>query len=195
MLGILRSRRFMVGPPNQEGLNVFDHNSSGSTACPIWLPATGERVTSLLLAGAVCSIVPDLDVVGFRFGISYGDILGHRGFTHSLLFAVILAALLMFTLFRNRAGKTWVILLFLFLSTLSHPLLDMLTTGGLGVALFAPFIDERYFFPWRPIEVSPLTVGKFFSDWGGRVIISELKWVWLPSAVAFTIGQVIRRYR
>jgi len=150
---------------------------------------------ALLLAGAVCSIVPDLDVVGFRFGISYGDILGHCGFTHSLLFAVILAALLMFTLFRNRAGKTWVILLFLFLSTLSHPLLDMLTNGGLGVTLFAPFIDERYFFPWRPIEVSPLTVGKFFSDWGGRVIISELKWVWLPSAVAFTIGQVIRRYR
>jgi inner membrane protein len=149
----------------------------------------------LLLAGAVCSIVPDLDVVGFRFGIRYGDMLGHRGFTHSLLFAVILAALLMFTLFRNRAGKTWVILLFLFLSTLSHPLLDMLTNGGLGVALFAPFSDERYFFPWRPIEVSPLTVGKFFSDWGARVIISELKWVWLPSAVVFTIGQVIRRYR
>src|SRR5881398_1755630 len=71
---------------------------------------------ALLLAGAVCSIIPDLDVVGFRFGISYGDILGHCGFTHSLLFAVILAALLMFTLFRNRAGKTWVILLFLFLS-------------------------------------------------------------------------------
>ena len=90
---------------------------------------------ALLLAGAVCSIVPDLDVVGFRFGISYGDMLGHRGFTHSLLFAVILAALLMFfTLFRNREGKTWVILLFLFLSTLSHPLLDMLTNGGLGVA-------------------------------------------------------------
>jgi len=149
---------------------------------------------ALLLAGAVCSIVPDLDVVGFRFGISYGDMLGHRGFTHSLLFAVILAALLMFTLFRNRAGKTWVILLFLFLSTLSHPLLDMLTNGGLGVALFAPFIYERYFFPWRPIEVSPLTVGEFFSDWGARVIISELKWVWLPSAVAFTIGQVLRRY-
>ena len=149
---------------------------------------------ALLLAGAVCSIVPDLDVVGFSFGIRYGDILGHRGFTHSLLFAVILAALLMFTLFRNRVGKTWVILLFLFLSTLSHPLLDMLTNGGLGVALFALFIDERYFFPWRPIEVSPLTVGEFFSDWGARVIISELKWVWLPSAVTFTIGLVIRRY-
>src|SRR5437016_6138642 len=35
---------------------------------------------ALLLADAVCSIVPDLDVVGFSFGIRYGDILGHRGF-------------------------------------------------------------------------------------------------------------------
>src|SRR5438094_868741 len=115
---------------------------------------------ALLLAGAVCSIIPDLDVVGFRFGISYGDILGHCGFTHSLLFAVILAALLMFTLFRNRAGKTWVILLFLFLSTLSHPLLDMLTNGGLGVALFAPFIDERYFFPWKAHRGIPANHGQ-----------------------------------
>ena len=43
--------------------------------------------------GAVCSILPDIDVVGFRFGIRYGDFWGHRGFTHSLLFASILATL------------------------------------------------------------------------------------------------------
>src|SRR5437899_10608542 len=103
-----------------------------------------------------------MDVVGFRFVIRYGDMLGHRGFTHSLLFAVILAALLMFTLFRNRAGKTWVILLFLFLSTLSHPLLDMLTNGGLGVALFAQFNDKRYLFPWCNLELSQLTVVVLF---------------------------------
>jgi hypothetical protein len=41
------------------------------------------------LAGAICSVVPDLDVVGFRFGIRYGDFWGHRGFTHSLLFAAL----------------------------------------------------------------------------------------------------------
>ena len=38
------------------------------------------------LIGAACSVIPDLDVVGFRFGIRYGDFLGHRGFTHSLVF-------------------------------------------------------------------------------------------------------------
>ena len=42
----------------------------------------------MLWMGAICTIVPDFDVIGFAFGVSYGDVLGHRGFTHSLLFAV-----------------------------------------------------------------------------------------------------------
>jgi len=44
------------------------------------------------MAGAVCSVLPDLDVVGFRFGIRYGDFSRHRGFLPSLLFAALLAA-------------------------------------------------------------------------------------------------------
>lgn len=35
----------------------------------------------ILVAGAVCSVVPDFDVIGFDFGIRYGDFWGHRGFT------------------------------------------------------------------------------------------------------------------
>jgi inner membrane protein len=154
-----------------------------------------ETTTStLILAGAVCSIIPDLDVLGFGFGIRYNDMLGHRGLTHSIMFAVALSALLSFTLFRNTQSSHWVIFLFLFLSTLSHPLLDMLTNGGLGVALLAPFSNKRYFFPWRPIEVSPIGIGTFLSEWGVRVILTELKWVWLPSGIMFTVGQIARRY-
>lgn len=148
----------------------------------------------LVVAGAICSMIPDLDVIGFKFGIRYNDMLGHRGFTHSIIFAAALAALLSFTLFRNGELNLWLIFLFLFLSTLSHPLLDMLTNGGLGIALFAPFSNARFFFPWRPIEVSPIGIGSFFSEWGIRVILSELKWVWLPSAIVFAFGYLIRRY-
>jgi inner membrane protein len=73
--------------------------------------------------------------------------LGHRGFTHSFPFAALLAALFTFTFFRNNESGFWVIFIFfLFFSTLSHTLLDMLTNGGLGMALFAPFSNERYFF-------------------------------------------------
>lgn len=33
-----------------------------------------------------------------------------------------------------------------------------LTDGGLGVAFFSPFDNKRYFLPWRPIRVSPISV-------------------------------------
>jgi inner membrane protein len=52
-------------------------------------PGTPKRVW---VAGALCSVIPDLDVIGFRFGIRYGDFWGHRGFTHSLLFSALLAS-------------------------------------------------------------------------------------------------------
>lgn len=161
-------------------------------ALSVFLPQ-GAASPALLFAGAACSVIPDLDVIGFSFGIRYSEMLGHRGLTHSIMFAAALGALLSFTLFRHSQGGSWIIFLFLFLSTLSHTLLDMLTNGGLGVALFAPFSNERYFFPWRPIEVSPIGVSNFFSEWGLRVIFSELRWVWLPSAVVSALGYVARR--
>ena len=37
--------------------------------------------------------LPDFDVVAFKLGIAYHDAFGHRGFSHSLLFAAILGAL------------------------------------------------------------------------------------------------------
>jgi inner membrane protein len=82
---------------------------------------------------------------------------------------------------------------FLFLSTLSHGLLDALTSGGLGVAFFAPFEDRRYFFPWRPIRVSQISVCRFFSATGVRVLCSELQWVWLPAAVVAGLLTLLRR--
>ena len=73
--------------------------------------------------------------------------------------------------------------------------MDTLTNGGLGVALFAPFSNERYFFPWTPIVVSPFGVGNFLSERGVRVILSELKWVWLPYAADSVVGYAVRRFR
>ena len=48
----------------------------------------------LAIVLAILPILPDLDVIGFSLGIDYGHPLGHRGFTHSLLFALLLAAIL-----------------------------------------------------------------------------------------------------
>ena len=129
--------------------------------------ATPARVT---VAAVVATILPDLDTIGFAYGIPYGSPYGHRGFTHSIAFAVAGAALL--TLATRRDGRTFALL---FLCALSHPLLDAFTNGGRGVALFWPFSDHRYFAPWRPIEVSP--IGRLSLS----VLWSEAKWVWLPA--------------
>lgn len=151
--------------------------------------------SSLLIGAALCSVIPDLDVVGFEFGIKYSDMLGHRGFTHSIFFAALLAAVITYTWFQNSQGSGLIAFLFLFLSTLSHPVLDALTNGGLGVGFFAPFSNRRYFFAYRPIEVSPIGLGGFFSHRGFKVILSELKWVWLPSAIFFGLGHLFKPVR
>ena len=146
--------------------------------------------------GAVSSMVPDVDVIGFGLGIRHGDSLGHRGFTHSLCFAAVWAALVTLLLFFQAADRRrWpAIWSFLFLATASHGLLDALTDGGLGVAFFAPFSNARFFFPWNPIAVSPIGAG-FFSARGLAVLRSEALWIWLPSLLVFTAGIVWHRRR
>jgi inner membrane protein len=149
-----------------------------------------------LAAGALCSALPDADVIGFTFGVRYADPLGHRGLTHSLAFAGMLAALVL-PAARSRGeapspSRLWT---YLFLATASHGLLDAMTDGGLGIALLAPFDQTRYFFPFRPIEVSPIGLRRFLSGRGLTVLASELLWVWLPSAAVAGTALALRGRR
>lgn len=118
------------------------------------------------VAFATFSLVPDLDVIAFKFGIPYAAPFGHRGATHSIAFALLMG-LAAYALTRSK--KTTLALAFV---VLTHPLLDMLTDGGLGVALFWPITAERYFFPWTPLPVAPLGTG-MLSVRGLRVILIE----------------------
>ena len=132
--------------------------------------------------GMLCAVIPDFDVIGLKLGIAYDSPFGHRGFSHSLLFAALLAGSFSIALRTVvNAVPGWRVFLFLFLCTASHGLLDALTNGGYGIAFFAPFTDNRYFFPWRPIQVSPLSITRFLSGQAWPVLISELQWVILPS--------------
>lgn len=135
------------------------------------------------LLSAVCSIAPDIDALAFKLGIPYEHWLGHRGFTHSLSFAALIASLAF--LFMRRAepfgGKRSFLWVLFFSSAVLHDLLDALTNGGLGVAFFSPFDTTRYFLPWHPIEVSPLSIKRFFSPRGSTVLLSEFSRVVLPS--------------
>jgi inner membrane protein len=147
------------------------------------------------MAGVACSVIPDLDVIGFRFGIRYGDFWGHRGFTHSLLFAASLATAVAFIGFRRGLPSLGRVPLwsYLFLATASHGFLDAMTDGGLGVAFFSPFDNRRYFLPWTPIRVSPIGLGRLFSHRSLEVLQTELLWIWLPAAVLAIAAWVVRR--
>lgn len=135
----------------------------------------------MLLFGVICAVLPDADVIGFRFGIRYADLLGHRGFSHSLLFAVIMGLVGAFLAPRLRGGRVMGFGVGFF-AVASHILLDAMTSGGLGVAAFWPFDSARHFCEWRPIRVSPFGLRALLSERGLAVFYSELRWVWLPCA-------------
>ena len=52
------------------------------------------------------------------------------------------------------------------MSCASHALLDAMTNGGLGVAVYWPFSLKRIFLPFKPIQVSPIGISNFFTEWG-----------------------------
>ena len=99
----------------------------------------------LLSAAMIASVLPDADVVGLIFAVPYEHMLGHRGFSHSIAFALIIGLFGIFFARKLNANRT-VAFFLLFLSTVSHGALDALTNGGLGVAFFSPFNNARFFF-------------------------------------------------
>lgn len=127
------------------------------------------------------AVLPDLDVIGFVFRVPYGSPWGHRGASHSLVAALVWATVSVALAKRLRAPR-WTVFAATLVSTTSHTLLDAFTNGGKGVALFWPWSTERFFFPFRPIQVSPIGA-RFFSERGLQVVGSEFCWVGLPSLV------------
>jgi len=56
----------------------------GKTLNPAW-PSTRFWVLTVL-----CCVLPDVDVLGLVMGIPYDHLLGHRGITHSVVFAIMI---------------------------------------------------------------------------------------------------------
>ncbi|WP_308990708.1 metal-dependent hydrolase [Mariniflexile litorale] len=172
--------------------SIFGHSVVGFTLTKL---IDTKHTKRLLLVAIFSTILPDFDVVSFQLGIPYLHLLGHRGFTHSLLFALLWAFVIMFTLGKQRKLIWFLVILF---STLSHGILDAMTSGGKGVGFFIPFDNNRFFFPFREIRVSPIGIEKFFSERGIQVLLSEFKYVIIPCfiilGVRFLIFKLKDRY-
>ena len=169
--------------------SVISHPAAVLAAVP-WFGAENIGRRALLLA-AIGSVLPDVDVVGFRLGIPYDSPLGHRGLTHSLFFAAALSGGLALAVPSRRAT----VFLFLFLCAASHGFLDAMTDGGQGVAFLAPFDDTRFHFPFRPIRVSPVGIRQFFGPRGVAILETEILWIWIPALALFGLGGLVTRFR
>ena len=173
--------------------SAFAHAAAGAALWPLFRTRSAPRFTWAI--GAVLATLPDLDVIGFRYGIAYNAPLGHRGLTHSLFVALMWGAIAAWM-----CARTWTepraqlqLAGYLVLALASHGILDAMTTGGLGVAFFAPVDNTRYFFPWRPIAVSPIGIRPFFTARGVAVLANEARWVGLPCVLLAGLGAWARR--
>ncbi len=175
--------------------SVFGHAISAMAIGSLFRNRTQKL--KFFFLGILCSIFPDADVIGFSFGIDYGSFWGHRGFTHSILFGVLfgifVTSIFYSTYLKSRKG--FFLASYFSLCTISHGILDAMTTGGRGIAFFSPFDNERYFLPWRMIKVSPIGIENFFGKWGIQVLQSEMIYIGIPSLVVMVIWYLFYRQK
>jgi inner membrane protein len=132
--------------------------------------------------------IPDIDV--FSPAV-YGTVLGHRGITHSLAFALALGVVAASITWRHLRMRWWVLVGLFFAIIASHGLLDALTWGGEGIPFFSP-LKGRYG-NWGPIPLSDIAFYFLPDPWHSRAIRSEMLWVWLPTAVSVMLVMAYRR--
>jgi inner membrane protein len=128
-----------------------------------------------MIAFAALSMLADADVIAFRLGIPYSAPFGHRGATHSVMFALFAGCAFAALSSRGKDGRFWSLAFVATVVAVSHPLLDALTDGGLGVALLWPFSNARFFAAWRPIPVAPIGA-RMLSSYGLHVLLIETLW-------------------
>ena len=155
--------------------------------------AVGPPVsTRLAVAGMACAILPDADLISRWFDIPHTADLGHRGATHTILFALLMGALGAGGAASFRTSRAWAAG-FLFLATLSHPLADMLTDGGKGIMLFWPLSDKRFRWLVHPVDVSPIGVRSLINGTLDDILLSELVWLVLPALLLAVLYRLVRR--
>jgi inner membrane protein len=143
----------------------------------------------ILFWSLVITLIPDIDLLGNFFNIPINNIFGHRGFTHSLIFAFFLAAIISLIFWQEfkTDKKRWFLIFGNFLLVaLMHPLLDALTDKNYGVALLSPFSNHRFSLPWAPINDSALGIWNYYvlGFWQiikveAVIILAALLYTWL----------------
>ncbi len=172
------------------------HAIAGVTCAAAVTAAAGAPEGAAFWIGAIVAAgAPDLDFVPSMLGVGTGR--GHRGASHSLLSigAIISAALLLW-----RGGLLSVdgrVLVAWSAALVTHPLLDLVTTGpriaarGFGIALFWPLSNRRWFLR-RPLFEQE---GEWLRCRSIRCLIARVspELIWLgPLCVGMTVLGLLR---
>jgi len=149
--------------------------------------------------GAIAGTIPDLDVFLNGFYHPIEAALVHRGFSHSILFAVLFSPVFAWMLFRlykrKYEYKTWILLFFFGIVT--HPLLDVFTNYGTSLLWPSPerlsldsvfVIDPLYTVPFLICVVVAISM-KRTSLWRNRV-----NWIGIIYSSGYLLWGVIAKY-
>lgn len=163
--------------------SLFGHALAGLTLSAAF--TRGRPPRRLWLAAMACAVAPDLDWFSHFADLPDGASLSHRGLSHSLLAALLIAALAMGLGFRHQLRNPWPWACLL-AASFSHGLLDACTFGGTGVAFLLPFSEARFVCAWQPIFVSPIPLNGRLLDWLLFSLGTELLWIGLPAGLVFS---------
>jgi inner membrane protein len=135
------------------------------------------------------ALLPDADVIGVSLGLADGSLWGHRGYSHSLVFAAVIAATVTWLVPRRDASRPLVMLL-AFAAVASHGVLDALTFDSRGIPFLWPFHEMRIASPWRVIPPAPHGMA-YLSQRALDVALVEL----LYFSAVFAVALAPRRWR
>lgn len=115
-----------------------------------------------MLWGILAQSIPDIDFVASLWLTTPENLLAHRGFTHSLLFAILIIPIFALSADKihrphNITFRTWI--LFFATEVFAHLVLDCFNNYGVG--WFEPFSHMRFSFN------SIYVADPFFSIWAG----------------------------
>lgn len=121
-----------------------------------------------IIIGAAVATIPDLDIIVLPFLDPLERLSMHRGFSHSILFSLLMALLLTYLFKRMKTTREFTffrLLIFSWITLITHMLLDGFTSYG--TLLFLPFSDYRFGFDSinvvDPIYTLPMLIGLILS--------------------------------
>jgi inner membrane protein len=129
---------------------------------------SSKGVRKFIVLSALCQWLPDIDVVSYLFAINEQHALGHRGLTHSLVFAGLVALGILWYGYRDlriASPGWWTMYTWFFVMTALHSVFDAMVASSLGVAFFWPLDTTRYQLPWQPFVDVPVEAAYL---WSGR---------------------------